>query len=610
MNNKDLPDFTEKKREDVPEEFQWKISDIYSSYQAWHDDKEKLVEMITKIENKKKNWTKTAKSVLEFLDYITEIERLITKTYTYSSLLSDTDMSKSEYLSDKGEIESTSIDFESKLAFLESAVLELGEDRFKIFLFEEKKLGVYKRFFESIFRIKEHILDEDRAWLYAQTGLFADATEKASSMLDNVDIPSPKYRLKEGKTIALNSANYIKYRQSNEKKDRHGVMKAYWENHAKYRNTFAVLLDANIKKHLFSSKIKRYNDTLTTSLYPKMIDNSVYLNLIDTVKGNLIPLHRYLRLKARLLKIKKMQYGDIYASAVPSVDVFYTVKEAKNLLLNALKPLGDEYISVLNDALENGWMDIYPNKDKRSGAYSQGSVYDTHPFVLMNFNGTLDSVSTLAHEFGHALHSYFSNKNQPIQAADYPIFLAEIASTFNEVLLNDYLLNNSNDKNLQLYILDQYIEGIRGTLFRQTLFAEFELEIHRLVESGKTLTADILDGLYLDLTRFYYGDEKGIIKINDYIKGEWAGIPHFYYNYYVYQYSTGISASISLVEKVLGGGEKEREAYLNFLKAGNSDYPLSILEKAGVNLLTPDPIKMAIKNFENAVIKMEELVNI
>jgi len=609
MNRKDyIPDFSDEERNVVPSEFKWKVSDLYAKYDDWKKDKEKLGVLIDEIDIKKEHWTRDAKTILAFLDYITKIENLITKMFTYSSLLSDTDMSNPMYISDKGEIEAISVDFEAKISFLESSILNIGEEKIKSYIEIEKGLLVYKRFFDSIFRLGPHILDKEKSWIFAQTGLFSETAEKAASMLDNVDIPTPKIKLKNGNSIILNSANYIKYRQSSEMSDRRRIMKKYWENHAKFKNTFAVLLDSNVKKHLFASRIKRYSDTLTASLFPKMIDVTVYSNLIETVKSNLSPLHRYLKLKAELLKIKELQYGDIYASSIPAVNVFYSIEDAKQLLLNVLKPLGNEYIDVLKDGLENGWLDIYPNKNKRSGAYSQGSVYDTHPFVLMNYNGTLDSVSTLAHEFGHALHSYFSNKNQPIQTADYPIFLAEIASTFNEILLTHYLLNNTNNRNLKLYILDQYIEGIRGTLYRQTLFAEFEFEIHRLVENGKTLTTEILDDLYLSLTRLYYGHENGVLKVNDYIKGEWAGIPHFYYNYYVYQYSTGISASISLAEKVLNGNQKDIENYLKFLKAGNSDYPLNTLRKAGVDLANPQPIITAINNFENSIKQMEELI--
>jgi len=608
VDNKKVPDLSNSKRADIPEKLRWNVSDIYENKSKWNEDKELAISLISEIENKKKNWNKSAKTILELLNHLTRIDQILTKTYGYSSLNSDTDMEISTFISDKGEIHSLFIDFSGKTSFLESEIIKLGEKKIADFIKNEPKLSIYQRFFDSIFRIKDHILNEEKSWIISQTGLFADSAERASSMLDNVDMPSEEILLKNKEKIILNSANYVKHRQSAVKADRRKVMKTYWINHTKYKNTFAVLLDSAMKQHLFNARVHNYKDTLTAALYPKKIDNCVYSNLIDTVKSNLSPLHRYLKLKKKLLKLDKLEYGDIYASAIPSINLSYSIDEAKELIINALAPLGDEYVNILQKALNNRWMDVYANKGKRSGAYSQGSIYDTHPFVLMNYNGTLDSVSTLAHEFGHSLHSYFSNNNQPIQLADYPIFLAEIASTFNEVLLTNYMVEKTDNRNLKLYILDQYIDGIRGTLFRQTLFAEFELEIHRLVESGQTLTSDLLEEKYMELTKLYYGHDAGIVEVNDYIKNEWSGIPHFYYNYYVYQYSTGISASIALAEKVLSGGVSEQKQYLNFLKAGNSDYPLNTLKKTGVDLKTSAPIIAAINNFERAVIKMEKLI--
>ncbi len=603
-----IPDFSNRIRGEVSEELTWAVSDVYKDKKAWNKDKELVKKLISDIDKKKNNWIENAGSVLVLLNHLTKIDLILTKSYTYSSLNSDTDMEKSSFISDKGDIHSLFIDFSGKTTFVEPDILKLGEEKIEEFMNIESDLLVYKKYFNSIFRMEKHILEKEKSWIVAQTGLFSSSAEKASSMLDNVDIPAPNITLKNGEEIELNTANYIKYRQSSDKSDRRAVMDTYWTNHNKFKNTFAVLLDSAIKQHLFSARVHNYPDTLTAVLYPKKIDKNVYTNLIKTVKNNLSPLHRYLKLKAKLLKIEKLEYGDIYASAVPSVNLSYTIEEAKELIIKALAPLGDDYLEILKKGFNNRWMDIYPNKGKRSGAYSQGSVYDTHPFVLMNYNGTLDSVSTLAHEFGHALHSYYSNKNQPVQLADYPIFLAEIASTFNEILLTNYLSKNTSDPETKLYILDQYLDGIRGTLYRQTLFADFELEIHKVVENGGTLTPDLLDKMYFELTKFYYGHDKGIVNVNKYIKNEWSGIPHFYYNYYVYQYSTGISASIALADMVGSGDDTNKIKYLDFLKSGDSDYPLEILKKAGVDLTSPKPILAAINNFEYYVTEMEKII--
>jgi oligoendopeptidase F len=326
------------------------------------------------------------------------------------------------------------------------------------------------------------------------------------------------------------------------------------------------------------------------------------------VKENLAPLHRYLKLKTRLLDLKKLSYDDIYASSVPAVEKAFTIEEANDIVLQALRPLGQEYTNILEKGFNCRWMDIYPNKAKRSGAYSSGSLYDVHPFVLMNYNGTFNHVSTLAHEFGHALHSWFSNKTQPFPTAHYPIFLAEIASTFNETLLVHHMLKTETDDLLKLYILDQYLDEFRATLFRQTLFAEFELDFHREVEKGQTLTPDWLDHRYLELTRHYYGHKQGVVNVHKYIRNEWSNVPHFYRDFYVYQYSTGIVAATTLAEMVLKGSQTQRQRYMNFLKSGGSQYPLDTLKQAGVDLTTPQPIRVAVQRFNEVVSEMETIL--
>jgi oligoendopeptidase F len=420
-------------------------------------------------------------------------------------------------------------------------------------------------------------------------------------------MPAPKVTLSDGKKIRLNTASYSRYRGIENRKDRRKVMRTFWKYHADFKNTHAVLLDGAVKNHFFNARVHRYKSCLEAALYPNNIHLNVYHTLIKTVKENLNPLHRYLKLKTRLLGLKKMSYDDIYASSVPEVDKIYSIEEAQNIILDALKPLGKEYTDVLKKGFNTGWTDIYPNKGKRSGAYSNGSAYDIHPYVLMNYNGKFSSVSTLAHEFGHALHSWFSNQTQPFPLAQYPIFLAEIASTFNEDLLVNYLVKTETDDRLKLYILDQYLENFRGTLYRQTLFADFERTMHEQVENGQTLTPDWLGEKYLQLTRLYYGHKEGIVQVDNYIKNEWSGIPHFYYNFYVYQYSTGIVASTALADMVLNGGKSEQTRYLHFLKSGGTKYPLDTLKEAGVDLTTPRPIKIAISKFNEIVVEMEKI---
>ncbi|MGE5341432.1 MAG: oligoendopeptidase F [Candidatus Omnitrophota bacterium] len=603
-----IPDFSNTERDRVPGEFLWKIEDVYPDLDAWERDKALYVRMIDRIDELAVDWTHSHQRLFALLDHVTQIQKLEEKIYCYPRLLADTDMGNSKWQAIKGEIQCISIQMESKLAFMEPDLLELGKETIERYRRAEPRLDEYAMYFDSMLRMKDYILSTDKERILSQTALFSGASKKGADMLNDVEMPAPRLTLSDGKKVRLNIPAYVRHRESNVRSDRHNVMETFWKNHAKFRNTHAALLDGAIKSHWFFMKVRGYKSCLQAALYPHNIKPDVYDNLIQTVRENLKPLHRYLQLKARILNIDKLSYNDIYASSVPSIDKTYPIADAKTMVCESLHPLGDSYTDLLKQAFESGWMDIYANKAKRSGAYSMG-VYNVHPFVLMNYNGTFSHVSTLAHEFGHALHSWFSDTSQPYKLAQYPIFLAEIASTFNENLLTQYMLRNETDDLFKLYILDRYLEEIRGTLFRQTLFSEFELDMHREVEAGRTLTADWLDNRYLELTRYYYGHGDGIMDVPDPIKNEWSGIPHFYYYFYVYQYSTGIAASSALAETVLNGSEADAQRYLRFLKRGGSLYPLDTLKEAGVDLTSPTPILITIRKFDQIVSEMEAIVN-
>jgi oligoendopeptidase F len=414
-------------------------------------------------------------------------------------------------------------------------------------------------------------------------------------------------KLSDGKEVTLNIANYSHYRASKNPADRKLVMNSFWDQHARFENTFAALLDGKMKQHLYNARAYKYKDCLESRLFSEDISPEVYHQLIKSVRDGLPLLHRYISLKKQLLKLDTYRYDDIYASAVQSVEKKYTWDEACDLVRSSTKILGPEYARALDASLTEGWIDVYPNKGKESGAYSSG-VYGVHPYVKMNYNGDYNAVSTLAHELGHAMHSYFSNLTQPYATADYATFLAEIASTFNENLLMHQMLKEEKDDLFKLYILDNYLEQVRGTIFRQTLFAEFELAMHEKVEQGQTLTPDWLSEKYLRLTREYYGADKGVMEVGDYIGNEWSFIPHFYMNYYVFQYSTGLIASMALSEKVLNGSPADRDRYLELLSAGGKDFPLNLLRKAGVDMTSPEPAKAAMKNFESLLGEMEKIV--
>lgn len=605
-----IPDYSQVERSRVPEDVTWNLDDIYPDIDAWEKEKSQLLELIdeTNLSRMAENWTGSARNMLRFLRFTDTVGKLEDRTYGYPRLAADTDMENSTWLSMKGEIHTILVNLHSRLAFMDPDILKLGRKKINQYMEQEPGLTDYRQYFDSVLRMKKHILATDKESILARTGLFAGTPGKAAGMLNDVDIPAPRITLSDGQKIKLNPANYARYREARDRGDRIKVMRTFWKQHSKFRNTHAALLDGSMKTHFFTAGVRGFKSCLDAALFPNNISTKVYHTLVETVRGNLAPLHRYLRLKARMLKLDKLSYCDLYASSVPQVDKQYTFAQARDIIGDALAPMGESYTSVLRQGLDNRWTDIYPNKSKRSGAYSSGGLYDLHPYVLMNYNGTFNHVSTLAHEFGHALHSWFSNKNQPYSLAHYPIFLAEIASTFNETLLVEHMLKIENDDLVKLYILDGYLDEFRGTLFRQTQFAQFELDMHREVEQGRTLTPDWLDQHYLELVRDYYGHKKGVLKVPNYIANEWSYIPHFYYNFYVYQYSTGIAAATALAEMVLTGGTRERDRYMTLLKSGGSKYPLDILNEAGVDLTTPKPIEVAIQKFDRVIDEMEAII--
>jgi len=604
----DIPDYSRTERNKIPKQFTWKTEDLYPDLSSWEKDKTELTAMISRIPELSQEWTTSPEAMYRLMSHVTETEKKENRTYLYTSLSSDTDMSDSAWQARKGELYSVSVDFGAMLSFMDPDILELGKAKIETYIQAEPRLEVYRRDFEAVLRMEQHVLSADKEQIVTRSGMFSNTPSKAAGILRDVDIPAPQLTLSSGEKIRLNTSNYVRHRASEIRGDRKKVMRAYWKNQTRYRNTHAALMDGAIKSHYFQVGVRNYNSCLEAALFPNNIDTAVYHNLISTVQENLAPLHRYLKLKARMLKLDRMEYEDIYASSVPAAEKKFTIEQAKQMVLESLEPLGDEYGTVLKTGFESRWMDIYANKGKRSGAYSNGSGFGAHPFVLMNYNGTLNHVSTLAHEFGHSLHSWFSNKYQPFPLSHYPIFLAEVASTFNETLLVHYMMEKEKDPLFKLHILDGYLEDLRGTLFRQSLFANFEAAMHEHVEKGQTLTADWLDTTYLNLTRLYYGHKENVTKVDKYIQSEWCGIPHFYYNFYVYQYSTGISAATALADMVIQGGKAEQERYLDFLKSGRTKYPLDALKDAGVDLTTPAPIITTIRKFDETLDRMETLL--
>jgi oligoendopeptidase F len=604
---KDIPDYSTTPRKDIPVEYTWKIDDIYPTMDAWQKDKNQLFQMLGQIKEKAEGWTSSPQKMLAFLEFRAELTKKGGRLYAYASHQSNTDLGNPLYQQMKGRVQTAFVQLRSKTSFMNDDILKLGKEKFDAYVKAEPKLKPYAFNFNNTFRMQAHVLPTEQQKIAGMTRLFSGTARKASGILNNVEMPAPEITLADGKKVTLNYANYAKLRGTKNRADRTLVMKTFWENHAKFENTFAALVDGGMKQHLFNTRIRKYKDCLEARLYRDNIDPAVYHTLIKLTRQNLAPFHRYLDLKRELLGLDKLIYADMYASAVKSVDKKYPYHEAKDIIIDAMKPLGKEYSDMLKHGFENRWVDVYSNKGKQMGAYSSG-VYGVHPFIKMNYDGNYGNVSTLAHEFGHALHSYLSQKTQHYELSQYPSFLAEIASTFNENMVVQYLLKHEKDDMLKLFILDAFIQQFKGSVYRQTQFAEFELAMHRQVEKGGTLTPKWLNHKYLELARYYYGHDKGVVDVDDYIRVEWSSIPHFFMNYYVYTYSTGMIASMALSDMVLNGGKAEQEKYLAFLSAGGNGHPLDTLKTAGVDMTTPAPYEAAFKRFSQLVSEMEKIV--
>jgi len=456
--------------------------------------------------------------------------------------------------------------------------------------------------------MKPHTLSEKEEKILAEASLLADGPSSIYGVFSNAEMPYPEIKLSDGTTTTLTKAEYSRYRAAPNRADREAVFGAFWGALDKFKGTFGTQLYANVKKNMFYARTRGYESSLHSALDKDNIPTQVYLALIENVTNNLDSFHRYLRLRKRMLGVETLEYSDAYAPVVKGIDLKYTYDQARKLVLDAVAPLGADYQRVVAKAFDERWLDVYPSPGKRAGAYSSGDAYDVHPYILLNYNGQYEDVSTLAHELGHTMHSYYSNKNQPYPTADYSIFVAEVASTFNEALLIHKMLQEIKDEDTRLSLLANYLEGIRTTVFRQTQFAEFELRMHEKAERGEPLTGDVLTALYGDILKKYYGHEKGVCHIDDLYAVEWAYIPHFYYDFYVYQYSTSFTASTALAEKILGEEKGAVEKYIAFLSAGGSEYPIDLLKNAGVDMTTAEPFNKTMAAMNRTMDEIEAIL--
>jgi oligoendopeptidase F len=595
-------------RNKIADQYKWNLADIYPSDAAWRAAKDKLAADIPQLKQFENRLTSSAQTLADALDRQYAIDKELSRVYVYAGLLADQDTRDSQHQGMQQEMVQLASTFAAQAAFIEPELLRAGKPAIDRFLAAEPRLKTYRFYLEDVARRAPHTLSAAEEELLANAGPLAGAPSNVYNILSNADFPYPTVTLSDGKSVKLDQAAFADLRALPNRADREKVMSAFFNALGSFRRTYGTTINGEVQKVLFFANARHYQTALEASLDGANIPVSVYTRLVDGVNRNLPAFHRYLKLRRRILGLNDLHYYDLYAPLVGSVKLDYTPQEAQKIVVDAVAPLGMEYQSVIKQAFDSRWIDLLPSEGKRSGAYSNGGAYDVHPYMLINFSGKYADVSTLAHELGHTMQSYFSNKTQPYPLAGYPIFVAEVASTFNESLLIDSVLKSIKDDDTRLSLLGNYLENIKGTMFRQTQFAEFELRMHEMAAKGQPITGDALDKLYLDITRKYYGDADGVCKIDDYIAHEWSYIPHFYRDFYVFQYATSFMASEALAAKVKAGDREARDRYLKFLSAGGSKYPIDLLRDAGVDMTTDEPLDLTIKTMNRVMDDMEAIL--
>src|SRR5213596_827816 len=598
----------ERDRAKIPDKYKWNLTDIYPSKQAWRSAKEQLAKELPQMKMFQGKLGTSAATLANALDKYFGFDKELSRLYVYAQMLSDQDTRDAAHLGMKQEMIQLAAAEAAEVAFLEPEILRFEKGKVDKFIRSEPRLKIYRFYLEDIARRSAHTLSAAEEKLLADMGPLAAASSSTYGILSNADFPFPSVTLSDSKVVKLDQAAFADLRALPNRSDREKVMSAFFAALGHFSGTFGTTMNGEVQKVLFQSKARKYESALEYSLNGPNIPVSVYMRLIDGINKNLPAFHRYLKLRQRILGLDQLHYYDLYAPLVGSVELTYTPEQAQKLVLEAVAPLGSEYISTVQRAYDNRWIDLFPNEGKRSGAYSEGAAYDVHPYMLINYNGKYTDVSTLAHEMGHTMQSYFSNKTQPYPLANYPIFVAEVASTFNETLLINHVLKNTKDDDTRLSLLGNYLENIKSTVFRQAQFAEFELRMHEMAGKGQPITGNALAKLYLDITRKYYGQDQGISIVDDYIANEWSYIPHFYRDFYVFQYATSFTASMALSEKVIGGDPAATKRYLAFLSAGGSKYPIDLLKDAGVDMTTDEPLDLTVKSMNRVMDEMEKLL--
>jgi oligoendopeptidase F len=597
-----------RERSTVPDKFKWNLVEIYPTDAAWRAEKDSIAKVVPSMAQFKGKLGSSASVLADALEKASSIDKTMSRLYVYASMLADQDTRDAKNQAMQQEMIQLYSGFQAEASFIEPEVLRFPPGTVAKFVAAEPRLKVYKFYLEDIARRAPHTLSEAEETLLARAGVMSQTPSEVYNIFSNADFPYPSATLSDGKTVKLDQAGYATLRALPNRADREKVMSTFFQSLGSYSRTYGTSMNGEVQKVLFYALARKYESGAQMQLDGPNIPITVYSRLVDGVNKSLPTFHRYLKLRQRMMGVDQLHYYDLYAPLVGSVDLTYTPEEAQKLVLDAVAPLGTDYVSTVQRAFNDRWIDLFPTTGKRSGAYSNGGAYDVHPYMLINYNGKYTDVSTVAHELGHTMQSYLSNKTQPYPLAQYPIFVAEVASTFNEALLIDHMLGVVKDPNARLALLGNYLENIKSTVFRQTQFAEFEWKMYDAAQKGQPLTGDSLAKLYLDITRKYYGHDQKVCIVDDYIAHEWSYIPHFYRDFYVFQYATSFTASAALESKVRSGDPEARKRYLTFLSSGGSKYPIELLKDAGVDMTTNEPLDLTIAKMNQVMDEMEKLL--
>ena len=594
-----------RERDDIPEHLTWDLGRIYADWDAWERDVALVEAGNTRLHTLKGTLGDTAAAFRAALEATLEVREVLDRVYVYASMKSDEDTRIGDHLARDGRGGSLAVEYSEAVSWFEPELLALPEDRLAGYLAEDPGLALYAHFIDEIRLSAPHTLPEQQEALLAAVGNVTRGASQVFSALDNADLTFAKVRDETGAEVELTKARYSRLVRVADREVRRQAFESFMDAYGGVANTMAANMDANIKNHVFYAKARGYPGCLEAALHPVNVPVDVFHSLIGTVRSNAEHIHRYTTIKKQVLGLDVLREHDLYMPLFPDGEFTFDYDEACARMIASLAPLGPEYVDAVRGGIERRWLDVHENAGKRGGAYSSGS-YGTDPYILLNWSGQLRDTFTLTHEMGHSMHSWFTGRHQPFVYADYPIFTAEVASTFNEMLLMRHLLDETEDPARRLYLLDVFLDQINATVFRQTMFAEMEHAMHLAGERGETLTAESLDAMYLEILKAYWGPDVFFDEVRS--PRTWCRIPHFYYNYYVYQYATAFAGSAALARRVLEGGEAERNDYLGFLKSGDSRYPVETLAAAGVDLTTSRPVDDVVALFVSLMDEMEALV--